>query len=514
MQNKIQIDFNEIKESLIQRSKLNREGKEIGVVSELDYSVAEVVGLDGAFYNELVEFENGIKGQVLNLTANSASVVIFGQYEKIKRGDEVRRLHKILSIPVSDNYLGRVVNSVGEPIDALGQIDSSETRELELQAPSVMKRRSVYQNLCTGVKVIDSFTPIGLGQRQLLIGDRKTGKSTVAISAILNQLENWKSGDKKKQIRCIYVAIGQKKSNIASTVNFLREKGAMEYTTVFATFASDSPGEKYITPYSASALGQHWMYNSHNVLIVFDDLTKHADAYRTLSLLLRRSPGREAFPGDIFYLHSRLLERCAKLSDEFGGGSLTGLPIIETKEGDISAYIPTNVISITDGQCFFETDLFNKGIRPSVNVASSVSRVGGAAQTPILKSISGPLRLAMAQYKELESFAAFGSDLDESLRRQLTYGNRLVEILKQDEAELYSQEEEAVQIWLVAANKIDDVPIEQLRSFVVGFVAFLREQKWLESLQESKVELNLKNSKLQSYLEEKVVEYREKRGDE
>ena len=361
--------------------------------------------------------------------------------------------------------MGRVINPLGDPIDGLGEIESSERRVLELQAPSVVQRQDVSEPLLTGIKAIDAMTAIGRGQRQLIIGDRQTGKTTVCLDAIINQRDNWASGDPKKQVRCIYVAIGQKGSTIAGVRGTLDEAGALEYTTIVAAPASDSAGFKYIAPYTGSAIGQHWMYDAKHVLIVFDDLTKQAEAYRTVSLLLRRPPGREAYPGDVFYLHSRLLERCAKLSDELGGGSMTGLPIIETKGNDVSAYIPTNVISITDGQCFLETDLFNAGVRPAINVGISVSRVGGAAQTKAMKSVAGRLRVDLAQYRELEAFAAFGSDLDQASKAQLDRGARLVELLKQSQSSPFPIEREVVSIWAGTTGALDDIPVADIRRF-------------------------------------------------
>jgi len=346
-------------------------------------------------------------------------------------------------------------------------------RALELQAPSVVQRQPVKEPMQTGIKAIDSMTAIGRGQRQLIIGDRQTGKTAIAIDTIINQKENWKSGDPKKQVKCIYVAIGQKGSTIASVKGALEEAGAMEYTTIVASPASDPAGFKYLAPYTGSAIGQHWMYSGQHVLIIFDDLSKQAEAYRSVSLLLRRPPGREAYPGDVFYLHSRLLERCAKLSDELGGGSMTGLPIIETKGNDVSAFIPTNVISITDGQCFLETDLFNAGVRPAINVGISVSRVGGSAQTKAIKKIAGRLRLDLAQYRELEAFAAFGSDLDAASKAQLERGARMVELLKQGQYSPYSVERMAVSIWAGTTGKMDSIPVADIRRFEAEFLDYI-----------------------------------------
>src|SRR5574338_562286 len=386
--------------------------EEVGRVVDAGDGIAHVEGLPSAMTNELLQFEDGTLGLALNLDVRDIGVVILGDFAGIEEGQQVKRTGRVLSVPVGDKFLGRVVDPLGKPIDGLGEIENEGFRELELQAPNVMARQPVKEALQTGIKAIDAMTAIGRGQRQLIIGDRKTGKTTVAIDTILNQRANWESGDPKKQVRCIYVAIGQKASTIASVKGTLEEHGAMEYTTIVASPASDPAGFKYLAPYAGSAIGQHWMYAGKHVLIIFDDLSKQAEAYRAVSLLLRRPPGREAYPGDVFYLHSRLLERCAKLSDELGAGSMTGLPIIETKANDVSAYIPTNVISITDGQCFLESDLFNQGVRPAINVGVSVSRVGGAAQIKAMKEVAGSLRLDLSQYRELESFAAFASDLD------------------------------------------------------------------------------------------------------
>jgi F-type H+-transporting ATPase subunit alpha len=374
---------------------------------------------------------------------------------------------------VGDAFLGRVVDALGNPIDGLGPIESEGRRALELQAPTVVQRQPVKEPLQTGLKSVDAMTPIGRGQRQLIIGDRQTGKTAVAIDTIINQRENWASGDPQQQVRCIYVAVGQKGSTIAGVRGALEEAGALEYTTIVAAPASDPAGFKYIAPYTGSAIGQHWMYQGKHVLIVFDDLSKQAEAYRTVSLLLRRPPGREAYPGDVFYLHSRLLERCAKLSDELGAGSMTGLPIIETKGNDVSAYIPTNVISITDGQIFLETDLFNSGVRPAINVGISVSRVGGSAQVKAMRSVAGNLRLSLAQFRELEAFAAFGSDLDKASKASLERGARLVELLKQPQYQPQSVERQVVSIWSGTTGKLDEVPVEDVKRFDSEFLDYI-----------------------------------------
>ncbi|MEV4713120.1 F0F1 ATP synthase subunit alpha [Micromonospora sp. NPDC049374] len=448
--------------------------EEVGTVADTGDGIAHVEGLPSTMTNELLEFEDGTLGVALNLDVREIGVVVLGDYSGLEEGQRVKRTNRVLSVPVGDAFLGRVVNALGQPIDGLGEIVDEGYRELELQAPNVMARQSVFEPLQTGIKAIDAMTPIGRGQRQLIIGDRKTGKTTVALDAILNQRENWASGDPKKQVRCIYVAIGQKASTIASIKGQLEEAGAMEYTTIVASPASDPAGFKYLAPYTGSSIGQHWMYGGKHVLIVFDDLSKQAEAYRAVSLLLRRPPGREAYPGDVFYLHSRLLERCAKLSDEMGGGSMTGLPIIETKANDISAFIPTNVISITDGQIFLETDLFNQGVRPAINVGTSVSRVGGAAQVKPMRKVAGSLRLNLAQFRELEAFAAFASDLDKASRAQLDRGARLVELLKQPNYSPYPVQEEVVAVWAGTEGKLDDVPVGDVRRFETQFLEHLR----------------------------------------
>ncbi|WBC17701.1 F0F1 ATP synthase subunit alpha [Micromonospora sp. WMMA1998] len=448
--------------------------EEVGTVADTGDGIAHVEGLPSTMTNELLEFEDGTLGVALNLDVREIGVVVLGDSAKLEEGQRVKRTGRVLSVPVGDAFLGRVVNALGDPIDGLGDIANEGYRELELQAPNVMARQSVFEPLQTGIKAVDAMTPIGRGQRQLIIGDRKTGKTTVALDAVLNQRDNWRSGDPTKQVRCIYVAIGQKASTIASIKGTLEEAGAMEYTTIVASPASDPAGFKYLAPYTGSSIGQHWMYGGKHVLIIFDDLSKQAEAYRAVSLLLRRPPGREAYPGDVFYLHSRLLERCAKLSDELGGGSMTGLPIIETKANDISAFIPTNVISITDGQIFLETDLFNQGVRPAINVGTSVSRVGGAAQVKPMRKVAGSLRLNLAQYRELEAFAAFASDLDRASQNQLNRGARLVELLKQPNYSPYPVQEQVVSVWAGVEGKLDDVPVGEIRRFESEFLQYLR----------------------------------------
>jgi F-type H+/Na+-transporting ATPase subunit alpha len=447
--------------------------EEVGTVTEAGDGIARVEGLPSVMTNELLEFESGVRGLALNLDVREVGVVVLGDFAGIEEGQQVRRTGEVLSVPVGDGYLGRVVDPLGNPIDGAGPVETTDRRALELQAPTVVQRQSVKEPLQTGIKAIDAMTPIGRGQRQLVIGDRQTGKTAIVIDTIINQKQNWATGDPQQQVRCIYVAVGQKGSTIAAIRTSLEEAGAMEYTTIVAAPASESAGFKYIAPYTGSAIGQHWMYDGKHVLIVFDDLTKQAEAYRAVSLLLRRPPGREAYPGDVFYLHSRLLERCAKLSDEMGAGSMTGLPLIETKGNDVSAYIPTNVISITDGQIFLETGLFNSGVRPAINVGISVSRVGGSAQIKAMRSVAGRLRLDLAQYRELEAFASFSSDLDASSRATLERGQRLVELLKQGQYQPYPVEREVVAIWLGTTGKLDRVPVGDVRRFESEFLDFV-----------------------------------------
>ena len=461
--------------------------EEVGTVVDAGDGIAHVEGLPSAMTQELLEFEGGVLGVALNLDEHDIGAVILGDFEQIEEGQQVKRTGDVLSVPVGDGFLGRVVNPLGQPIDGGGDIDTDDRRALELQAPSVVQRQGVKEPLQTGIKAIDAMTPIGRGQRQLIIGDRKTGKTAVCVDTILNQRKNWETDDEKLQVRCVYVAIGQKGTTIAAVRQALEEGGAMDYTTIVAAPASESAGFKWLAPYTGSAIAQHWMYQGKHVLIVFDDLTKHADAYRAISLLLRRPPGREAFPGDVFYLHSRLLERCAKLSDDLGGGSLTALPVIETKANDISAYIPTNVISITDGQCFLESDLFNQGVRPAINVGSSVSRVGGAAQIKAMKEVAGSLRLDLSQYRELESFAAFASDLDDTSKKQLARGERLVELLKQPQYEPMPVEQQVVSIFLGTGGQIDSVPVQDVKRFEAELLDHMRasEESFLEGIRSS-----------------------------
>jgi ATP synthase F1, alpha subunit len=448
---------------------------EVGVVVTSGDGIARVEGLPSAMANELLRFENGTMGIALNLDEREIGVVVLGDSEGIDEGSVVHGTGEVLSVPVGDGYLGRVVDAMGNPIDGLGEIKDLEGRRaLELQAAGVMDRQEVREPLQTGLKAIDAMTPIGRGQRQLIIGDRKTGKTAIAIDTIINQKANWESGDPRKQVRCIYVAIGQKGSTVAEVRGTLEAAGALEYTTIVHAPASDPAGYKYIAPYAGSAIGQHWMYQGKHVLIIFDDLTKQAEAYRAMSLLLRRPPGREAYPGDVFYLHSRLLERCAKLSDELGGGSMTGLPIIETKANDVSAYIPTNVISITDGQIFLQSDLFNANQRPAIDVGISVSRVGGAAQVKAMKSVAGSLKINLAQYRDMQAFAMFASDLDAASRQQLDRGARLVELLRQGQYAPYPVEDQVISVWAGVQGHFDDVPVEDVLRFEQEFLEYLR----------------------------------------
>jgi F-type H+-transporting ATPase subunit alpha len=461
---------------------------EVGTVTDAADGIAHVEGLPGAMANELLRFADGTLGLALNLDESEIGVIVLGEFTGIEEGMQVTRTGEVLSVPVGDAYLGRVVDPLGTPIDGLGEIKAEARRALELQAPGVMQRKSVHEPMQTGIKAIDAMIPVGRGQRQLIIGDRQTGKTAIAIDTIINQKANWESGDTNKQVRCIYVAIGQKGSTIAAVKGALEDAGAMEYTTIVAAPASDAAGFKYLAPYTGSAIGQHWMYGGKHVLIIFDDLTKQAEAYRAVSLLLRRPPGREAYPGDVFYLHSRLLERCAKLSDELGAGSMTGLPIIETKANDVSAYIPTNVISITDGQIFLQSDLFNSNQRPAVDVGISVSRVGGDAQVKSIKKVSGTLKLELAQYRSLEAFAMFASDLDAASRRQLARGARLTELLRQPQYSPYPVEEQVVSIWAGTNGHLDEVPVPDVLRFERELLDSLkRNSKILDTLRDTNV---------------------------
>ena len=441
---------------------------EVGNVLAVGDGVARVYGLENVMAGELVEFSGGIVGMALNLEKGFVGVVIFGEDKDIKEGDSVKRTQKIVQVPVGEALLGRVVDALGNPIDGKGAISSSETRVVELKAPGIIARKSVHEPLQTGLKAIDSMIPIGRGQRELIIGDRQTGKTAIAVDTIINQ--------KNTDVHCFYVAIGQKQSTVAQVVDRLEQSGAMKYTTVIVAGASEAAPLQYLAPYSGCAMAEHFRDSGKHALIIYDDLTKQAQAYRQLSLLLRRPPGREAYPGDVFYIHSRLLERAAKLNETQGGGSLTALPIIETQAGDISAYIPTNVISITDGQIFLESDLFNKGIRPAINVGKSVSRVGGAAQVKAMKQVAGTLKLDLAQFRELEAFSAFASDLDKATKQQLERGQRLVECLKQGQYQPYKVEEQIVIIYLATHGGLDKVSLKEAQRFEKEFLDYMRTQ--------------------------------------
>jgi F-type H+/Na+-transporting ATPase subunit alpha len=457
------------------------EREEVGRVVDTSDGIARVSGLPRTMANELLEFPGGVLGLALNLDVDEIGCIVLGEYSHIEEGDPVKQTGRILSIPVGDAFLGRVVDALGRPIDGNGPIASTEARNLEVQAASVVQRQPVKEPLQTGVTAIDAMTPIGRGQRQLIIGDRQTGKTAVAIDAIIAQRELWGTD---RQVKCIYVAVGQKASTVAEVVEALGENGALEYTVVVNASAADPASFQYIAPYSGAALGAHWMYEGEHALIVYDDLSKQATAYREISLLLRRPPGREAYPGDVFYLHSRLLERAAKLSDELGGGSMTALPIVETKGNDVSAYIPTNVISITDGQIYLETDLFFAGVRPAINVGISVSRVGGNAQTKAMKKVAGRLRIDLAQYRALEAFAQFGSELDQASQQQLARGARLVEILKQPQYRPVPEAMQVVYVFTATNGYLDDLPVEDASRFVeeVGGYVEVRYPGVLETL--------------------------------
>jgi F-type H+-transporting ATPase subunit alpha len=471
-----EFDPNEIAQALrrnVESWKPSVEREEVGRVIEAGDGIARVRGLPNAMSNELLEFPGGVLGLAFNLDEDEIGCILLGESDHIEEGDVVKQTGQILSIPVGDAFLGRVVDPLGNPLDGKGSIAAKTRRNLEVQAANVVDRQPVKEPLETGITAIDAMTPIGRGQRELIIGDRQTGKTAIAVDAIIAQRDNWASGDRAKQVRCIYVAIGQKASTVAEVVETLRESGALDYTVVINASASDPAPYQYIAPYSGAALGAHWMYEGAHALAVYDDLSKQATAYRTLSLLLRRPPGREAYPGDVFYLHSRLLERAAKLSDRLGGGSFTALPIIETKGNDVSAYIPTNVISITDGQIYLEPDLFFAGVRPAINVGISVSRVGGNAQIRAMRRISGRLRIDLAQYRALEAFAQFGSELDKASQQQLARGARVVEVLKQPQYRPVPVERQVVAIWVATGGYLDDLPVEDAKRFVEEFTDHL-----------------------------------------
>ncbi|MCO4752935.1 MAG: F0F1 ATP synthase subunit alpha [Bacteriovoracaceae bacterium] len=471
---------------------------EVGTVLTIGDGVARVFGLKNVLAGELVEFENGVKGMVLNLETNNVGIAVLGDYSEIKEGSTVKRTETIVQVPVGDALLGRVVNSIGEPIDGQGELKTNEYRNIEIKAPGIIKRKPVHEPMQTGIKAIDSMIPIGRGQRELIIGDRKTGKTAVAIDTIINQ--------KGKDVVCIYVAIGQKQSTVRQVYQKLKEAGALDYTIIVSATASQSAPLQYIAPYSGCTMGEFYRDSGKHALIVYDDLTKQSQAYRQLSLLLRRPPGREAFPGDVFYVHSRLLERAAKMSDEEGAGSLTALPVIETQEGDVSAYIPTNVISITDGQIYLESDLFNAGVRPAVNVGISVSRVGGSAQVKAMKKVAGTLRLDLAQYRELAAFSQFASDLDEATRKQLERGERLVELLKQKQYSPMSVEDQVISIYTANKGYFDTVEKAKVQEAEAGLLDFIktkhtavrdsiREQKQITAENEAKL-----NEAIQSFI--------------
>lgn len=471
----------------------NTEGvREIGNVIWVGDGIATVYGIDHAMYGEIVTFENGVKGMVQDIKRNEIGVIIFGKDTGIKEGTKVARTKKRAGIPVGENFIGRIVDALGAPIDGKGEIKADDYRPIEQEAPGIIDRKSVSVPMETGILAIDSMFPIGRGQRELIIGDRQTGKTSIAIDTILNQ--------KGKDVICIYVAIGQKASTVAKLVGTLEKYGAMEYTTVFSATASDCAPLQYIVPYSGTALAEYFMYQGKDVLIVYDDLSKHAVAYRTLSLLLERSPGREAYPGDVFYLHSRLLERSSRLSEEAGGGSITALPIIETQAGDVSAYIPTNVISITDGQIFLESDLFFEGVRPAVNVGLSVSRVGGAAQTKAMKKASGSMRIDLAQYREMQVFTQFSSDLDETTKAQLDYGKSLMELLKQPLCRPLASYEQVITLWVATHKLLTDIPVKELKAFQMDMLEYF-DQKHPEIKEEI-----LEKKVLSDELGEKILE--------
>jgi len=482
----------------IQNLGVDLEMQEVGVVVEVGDGIARVWGLRSAMASELVLFPNGVYGLVLDLTEDSVGVAILGPDEGIKEGDEVRCTGRVLETPVGKGFLGRVVDPLGRPLDGGPPIEPEGYRKTDAKAPGVIMRQPVNTPLQTGIKCIDALTPIGRGQRELIIGDRRTGKTAIAIDTIINQ--------KDQGVYCIYVAIGQKSSTIAKVVDALRRYGAMDYTIVVAASAEDPAPLQYIAPYAGCAMGEYFRDRGEDALIVYDDLSKHAVAYRQISLLLRRPPGREAYPGDIFYLHSRLLERAARLADEYGGGSLTALPIVETKAGDITAYIPTNLISITDGQIYLEADLFNKGQRPAMNVGLSVSRVGGAAQIPAMKEVAGQLRLELAQYRDLAAFAEFAQELDEVSQAQLARGARVMEILKQDQYQPMPVEEQVASLYAAVTGQLDDIPVEAVRAFERGFLAYLREHHE-EVLAELRQEKKL-TEKVRAGLEQALSEFK------
>ncbi len=474
-------EISSILEAKIAGSEAGADVAEVGRVLSVGDGIARVYGLDNVRYNEMVEFANGVKGMALNLEEDNVGVVLFGSDEGIREGDIVRRTDRIVSVPVGKELLGRVVDALGEPIDGLGKINATEYSNSEVKAPGIIERRSVHEPVQTGLKIVDALIPIGRGQRELIIGDRQTGKTAVCLDAILAQ--------KETDIHCFYVAIGQKKASVALVADTLRKYGALEYTTIISATASDPAPLQYIAAYTGCTMAEYYRDGGKHALIIYDDLSKQAVAYRQMSLLLRRPPGREAFPGDVFYLHSRLLERAAKVNDSLGAGSLTALPIIETQAGDVSAYIPTNVISITDGQVYLEPNLFNAGVRPAINVGLSVSRVGGAAQIKAMKQVAGTMRLDLAQYRELAAFAQFGSDLDKGTKAKLDRGARLVELLKQPQYQPMPAQEQVASIWAATRGHMDDVPVDQVRRFETEMLTFLRDTRKdvLDAIKDKKV---------------------------
>ncbi len=496
-------DIGEILRKKIKGYEQKVETAEIGTVVSIGDGIARVYGLEKAMAGELVEFSGGVSGLVLNLEEDNVGVAVFGEDKYVSQGDVVKRTGKVAQVPVGDALLGRVVDALGRPLDGLGDINTTEARQIEIKAPGVVYRKSVHEPLQTGIKAIDAMIPIGRGQRELILGDRQTGKTAIAIDTIINQ--------KGEDVHCIYVAVGQKKSTVALVVDKLKEYGAMDYTTIVAATASDPAPYQFLAPFSGCAMGEYYRDNGKHALIIYDDLTKHAWAYRQLSLLLKRPPGREAYPGDVFYLHSRLLERAAKMRDEDGGGSLTALPIIETQAGDVSAYIPTNVISITDGQIYLESDLFYSGVRPAINVGLSVSRVGGSAQIKAMKKVAGTLRLELAQYREVEAFSQFASDLDKATRMQLERGRRLVEILKQGQYEPLPVEKQIIAIFAVTNGYVDDYPVDFVKKYEKELYVFF-EANYPQILKEIKEKKELTNE-LEAKIREALDKLKQQLGD-
>lgn len=509
----MQIKSSEVRSVLmerIQKFEAGPEFVEVGKVLSIGDGVARVYGLDSVFMGEMVQFESGMFGMALNLSEDTVDVVLFGDDREIYEGMEVRRTRKITEVPVGKELLGRVVNALGEPIDGKGAIDAKERRAVDVKAPGIIERKSVFEPVQTGLKAIDAMVPIGRGQRELIIGDRQTGKTAITIDTILNQKYAFDHNIEKDKLYCIYVVIGQKRSSVAQIVKTLTDAGAMDYSIVVAATASDAATLQYLAPYTGCAMGEYFRDNGMHALIVYDDLSKHAVAYRQMSLLLRRPPGREAFPGDVFYLHSRLLERAAKLDDSKGGGSLTALPVIETQAGDLSAYIPTNVISITDGQIFLESDLFYKGVRPAINVGQSVSRVGSAAQTKGMKQVAGKIKLELAQYREMASFAQFASDLDSSSKKLLARGERLTELLKQDQYSPLNVEEQVVSLYLGIHGYLDTLEVRQVRPFEAYVLKNLKtsEAEILADIREKKLLSEETEMKLKEVLDKYLVDFK------